>query len=197
MKSVRYQLYCRISLQVRRCDLHTTLIYRALNTGAGPAISSSAKPVFLASSCSKSSKPPLSLLPLNVLLRSYLVSSLSSSPSLLTVSLRLLSKIIYSDSTFLSTDRNTLLRYLLKNTLYVQFCAGEETKEVENTLSNLKKTGYHGVILAYAKETAINDGGEQVASEDAADVEAWKQGNLQTLRLSKEGDFVAIKYAGS
>lgn len=46
----------------------------------------------------------------------------------------------------------------------------------------------------------MNDGGGHVASGDgsaAVDVEAWKQGNLQTLRLSKEGDFVAIKYAGS
>lgn len=54
------------------------------------------------------------------------------------------------------------------------------------------------MILAYAKEILV-ESGEKITpgfDEDesaAVDVATWKQGNLKTVKLAEEGDFVAIK----
>lgn len=133
-------------------------------------------------------------------MRSYLISILSSSPSLLTPTLRLLSKLANSRSPLLNPDRNILLWYLLKKTFYVQFCAGETAKEVRNTTDGLKKMGYQGVILGYGKEIVANNKASVVKEnemddiDDQATMKAWKQGNLETVRLAEKGDFVALKY---
>lgn len=149
---------------------------------------------------SKPSQPPLSLLPFRVLIRSYLIAALSSSPRLLTPSLGLLSILAKSQSPFLNPDRNPVVRYILKETIYAHFCAGETLKDVRRTLSGLKGIGYKGVILAHAREIVLPAGKNVTAEEKyddlvaGTDVETWKQSNLDTLSMVKEGDFIAVKY---
>lgn len=56
--------------------------------------------------------------------------------------------------------------------------------------------GFQGIILAYAKEivlekgTAVEDG----KSDEAKDVEAWKKGTLETVRLADRDGYAALKY---
>lgn len=146
---------------------------------------------------------PLSLLPLSFLLRSYLIASLSSSPRLLlTPSLRLLSIIANSPSPFLDPDRNPLLRYVLRKTLYAQFCAGENLDQVRKTTFVLKGLGYSGVILNHGREIILEEVDEMLKAGrtdhlDLAaqeEVENWKRSNLETVKLVEEGGFVALKY---
>lgn len=157
-------------------------------------------PNFPSTQCKPSKNAPLSLLPLSFLLRSYLIASLSSSPRLLTPSLRLLSFIANSPSPFLDPDRNPLLRYLLRKTLYAHFCAGENLDEVRKTSFNLKGLGYSGVILNHGREIILaHDEMPKVGRGDPnlpaqEDVENWKRSNLETVRLVDEGGFVALKY---
>ena len=147
---------------------------------------------------------PLSLLPLPVLLRSYALTALSSYPLLLSPSLRILSFVAHSSSAFLNPDRNPLLHYLLKKTFYAQFCAGETKGEVQKTLKGLKNMGYQGVILAYGKEIVLNKGEEvelspaQLADTRAdKDVQEWKEGTLNTVQMTEEGDMVGLKFSGA
>ncbi|MCJ1429912.1 proline dehydrogenase [Sticta canariensis] len=148
-------------------------------------------------------QPPLSLLSLRVLIRSYLIAALSVSPRLLTLSLGLLSILANSKSPFLNIDRNPVFRYVLRKTLYAHFCAGETIGEVRTTLSRLKEIGYKGVILAHAKEIVL-EAGKNVAADEkyddlvaGLDVETWKHSNLETLKMVEEGDFVAVKFSGA
>ena len=148
---------------------------------------------------SKSS--PLSILPYGVLLRSYLVAALCSSSVLLSSILQLLSRIASSDSVLLNPDRNLLLRYLLKKSFYAHFCAGEGPNEVRLVVAGLKRMGFRGVILTYAKEISPNWNGTQHSTRRCPDdsddvrseVEMWKRGSLETVRLAGEGDLVALK----
>lgn len=152
------------------------------------------------SQLSKPSQSPLSLLPFGVLIRSYLIAALSSSPRLLTPSLNLLSLLANSKSPFLNPDGNPVFRYVLRKTIYAHFCAGETLKEVRNTQSGLKEVGYKGVMLAHAREIVLESGKNETEEEKyddlvaGTDVESWKQSNLETLGMVEEGDFVAVKY---
>lgn len=64
----------------------------------------------------------------------------------------------------------------------------------------MKSLGFKGVILGYARESVARMEGadsrwepaSQKALEDSA-VEEWKQGNLRTLKMIGEGDYLAIK----
>lgn len=151
--------------------------------------------------------PPLSLLPLPTLLRSYALTAVSSYPLLLAPSLRLLSFVAHSPFALLNPDRNLLLRWLLKRTFYAQFCAGETAKEVQRTVQELKGMGYQGVMLAYGKETVIEKGQKietssrtsaaEGASNSEKEVHAWKEGTLKTVQMAEEGDFVSLKFSGA
>ncbi|MCJ1288338.1 proline dehydrogenase [Xylographa opegraphella] len=149
------------------------------------------------------SKPPLSLFPLSTLLRSYCITSLSCSPILLSPSLSLLSTLVHSRSPLLNPDRNPLLRYALKKTFYAQFCAGENLAEVRKTMASLKDMGFEGVILGYAKEVVVVEGGESAENEEPdagtveAEVTAWRKGTLETVSLAQKGDYVALKFTGA
>ena len=145
------------------------------------------------------SKPPLSLLPLKTLIRSYLINSLSSSPILLTPSLRIMTLLAHSDSPFLNPDRNPVLRFLLKRTFYANFCAGETRSEIQKTVNGLKDIGFAGVILAYGKEIVVEkdhdlSGWKNVEyTETVAEVKAWQEGNMKTIGLTTSGEFVGLK----
>lgn len=147
---------------------------------------------------------PLSLLPLPILFRSYALTALSSYPLLLTPSLRLLSLVAHSSSAFLNPDHNFLLHYLLKKTFYAQFCAGETRHEVQKTVKGLKSMGYKGVILAYGKEIVLEKGEKvDISSNQPADptaekdVQAWREGTLQTVQMAEEGDMIGLKFTGA
>lgn len=152
-------------------------------------------------------RPPLSLLRMSSVLRSLAVNTISSSPFLLHPSLTVMAMLANSKSAILSPDRNPLLNWLLKRTFYAQYCGGENAPELQTTVSGLKEMGYEGVILVYAKEVEIDHKDEQTGvevpveevrveatPETLADIETWKNGTLETVRLAERGDMVALKY---
>ena len=95
----------------------------------------------------------------------------------------------------------------LKKTLYAQFCAGETPAEIKGTVAQLKVMGYAGVILGYGKEVVLQgrdaealDAGLDCEEQDRCtreEIAAWKNGNLETVRLADRGDFVALKFTGA
>lgn len=92
-----------------------------------------------------------------------------------------------------------MLRYILKKTFYAQFCAGETAVEVRQVVKGIKSIGFSGVILGHAREVVLKKGetvGEEGsrAERSVADVDRWRQGTLETLRMMEEGDEVALKY---
>src|SRR5882757_2539939 len=89
---------------------------------------------------------PLSCLALSTLVRSYVITSISSIPFLLRPSLSAMSFLAHTKSPLFNADRNPLLHFLLRKTFYAQFCAGETPSEVRTTISELKDTGFKGVI---------------------------------------------------
>ncbi|RXG43070.1 hypothetical protein VDGE_06216 [Verticillium dahliae] len=150
-------------------------------------------------------RAPLSLLPLHMILRSLLTTTISSSRWLLPPSLAIASALAHATHPLLSPDRNPLLRVLLKHTFYAQFCAGETPAEVRRTVSRLKGLGFSGVILGYAREVVMTEAqtrGLSGASEtsrrsDEEEVRPWQEGTEQTVRLAEAGDFVALKFTGA
>jgi proline dehydrogenase len=149
----------------------------------------------------------LSCLPLSTLIRSYLITAISSYPILLRPSLSALSFLAHSKSPLLNPDTSPILRYALKHTFYAQFCAGETPAEVQKSLAALKSMGYSGVILGHAKEVVLegDDAAKLEKSRDckeqdrcnAEDVAKWEKSTLDTILLAKEGDFVALKFTGA
>ncbi|KAL9001051.1 MAG: hypothetical protein Q9169_000535 [Polycauliona sp. 2 TL-2023] len=142
---------------------------------------------------------PLSLLALPTLIRSYLISAVSAAPILLTPSLRILSLLAHSKSPFLQVEHNRILHYIIKKTIYAQFCAGETPSEVQRTANELKKTGYQGIVLNYAKELVFDKGApvKQNQVEEAEAIRDWRQGLLKTVRLVTRGDYAALKFSGA
>jgi proline dehydrogenase len=95
----------------------------------------------------------------------------------------------------------------LKKTVYAQFCAGETPAEIKGTVTQLKQMGYAGVILAYAKEVMLQgkdaeafDAGLDCSEQERCtreEIAAWKNGNIETVKLAEKGDFVALKFTGA
>ncbi|EGC45994.1 proline oxidase PrnD [Histoplasma capsulatum var. duboisii H88] len=154
--------------------------------------------------------PPLSILPLSTILRSLFITTISSSPLLFTPSLAFLSVVANPESTFLNPDRNPIIKLIMGQTLYAQFCAGETPAEAKVNIQKLKQIGYSGVILGYAREVVMDENEtralaqltdtEEVAESKAqaiADITAWKKGTLATVDLADDGDFVALKFTGA
>jgi hypothetical protein len=80
---------------------------------------------------------------------------------------------------------------------YDHFCAGENEKEVKETIRDMKKMGFDGVILGYAKETLAGRsmGTKATAKTSSIEeiVEQWKRGTLETLAILGPEDFLAVK----
>ncbi|MCJ1257757.1 proline dehydrogenase [Lignoscripta atroalba] len=194
-----------IVFQTQKRWLHYSLARQAVTTTASSSSSPPnvpAPPISDILTRKQPVKPPLSLLPFTSLVRSYLIASISSSPALLSLCLRLFSTLARSPSPILNPDRNPILRYLVKKTFYAQYCAGETSNEVERTISDLRKVGYEGVILAYAREFDVSAGQlgtaeTKNATEANGEIEAWKKGTLETVSLASKGDFVALKFTGA
>lgn len=141
---------------------------------------------------------PLSTLPHRALLRSLLITTVSSKPLLLTPTLKLLSFLVKSRSKFLlNVDRNPVLYTVLRKTFYDHFCAGETADETRECVKNLRAMGMRGVILTYAKETHFDHLDQlpsgQASSHDKA-IEDWRLGVMNTMGMVGPGDYLAIKY---
>ncbi|KAI0474154.1 proline dehydrogenase [Xylariaceae sp. FL0804] len=153
--------------------------------------------------------PPLSVLPLSTVLRNLSTTTISSSPALLPPSLAIMNTLAYSERAILNPDRNPALRWALKKTFYAQFCAGENAGEVRRTVDGLKKIGFTGVILGYAREVVLTEtqtrtlasaaaaDGAEAEARIRAEVDPWKAGTLETVQIAKRGDFVALKFSGA
>lgn len=127
-----------------------------------------------------------------MILRSYVITRMSSSPVLLGAIFTLLRKMLDSKSVLLNPDRNMILRWIFKNTFYAQFCAGENKAEVQKNVAAVKQMGYTGVILEYALEVLGNESGAS-ADNTAAEIEVWRKGMLDTVDMASPGDFVGLK----
>ncbi|EPE04394.1 proline oxidase [Ophiostoma piceae UAMH 11346] len=154
--------------------------------------------------------PPLSALPLPVLLRSLFVSAVSSHRQLLVPSLSILTFLTKPNRGFLlSVDRNPVLRWSLKQVFYKQFCAGENESECRRTLDYMRSMGFEGTILTWAKETVFDHAtgaayavgkstvATSVSSETCPHIEAWRIGTLHTVAMLSPGDQLAIKLTGA
>lgn len=187
--------------------IHTQSLRKVSTTASVPADEIAPASTVTASPIRSQRQRPLSLLPFPVLLRSYALTAVSTYPLLLSPSLRVLSYVANSSSALLNPDRNPIIRYLLKKTFYAQFCAGETMDEVKRTVKGLKEMGYKGVILGYGREivlkkdnkleacSASSTGVEGQRNEDV--VQTWKEGNLKTVEMAEEGDFMALKFSGA
>jgi hypothetical protein len=110
-------------------------------------------------------------------------------------------------SPVLNPDRNPLLRFFLKKTFYAQFCAGEAAPEVRRTIESLKRIGFGGVILGYAREVVLTDAqmkdlascGTGTTAEECirTEITPWANGTMETVVLASPGDFVALKFTGA
>ncbi|KAI9727408.1 MAG: hypothetical protein M1834_008414 [Cirrosporium novae-zelandiae] len=155
---------------------------------------------------SPSVPPALSLLPPRLLIRSLMVMSLTSSPRLLDRCLPVINRLSSSSSLVLDPDKNPILRAVVRAMFYNQFCAGVNDTEVKKTITMIKSMGFKGVILGYAKDVVVDTKVSSsrvvpiVHEEDPASnrlIDAWRDGNLQSLRMIGAGDFLSIKFTGA
>lgn len=148
-------------------------------------------------------------MPLQMLLRSFFIATISSKKYLLIPSLKLLSFFAKPGRSYLfNVDRNPVLHAILKKSLYNQFCAGESANETRACCKSLTDLGFKGVILTYAKEivfdhktSASHLPGDQTKSEEVSSsydplIEEWRVGTLATVDLIGKGDILAIKTTG-
>lgn len=146
---------------------------------------------------------PLTLarLPTASVFRGLLLGTFFSSSILFRPGFALLKKISNSPSRILNPDRNPIMRAIVKPLVYDQFCAGTNRSEIQARISQIKSLGFSGVILCYGKEIQIQKS-SQLHLDDLHDshqtfdqeLELWKQGNLETLDMIGDGDYLGIKY---
>lgn len=141
------------------------------------------------------SQPPLAKLPLTTILRSLLILSVSSSPLLLRPCIYTLSTLAHPRSPWTDVSRNPVLNWLIKNTIYRQFNAGENKVEVQRSIEEIKKLGYRGVLLGYAREVLVGESATSPHDQGLApqEVATWLKGTLDTVDMATEGDFIALK----
>ncbi|KNG86571.1 proline oxidase Put1 [Aspergillus nomiae NRRL 13137] len=157
----------------------------------------------------KDQLPPHSLLPTKMLWRSLLVATISSHPWLLTPVLRTLSVLAHPRVSLLDVNKNAILRGILKTTFYNHFCAGENAAEVTGTIDRIKHMGFKGVILTYAREIVVDASSQKAdnatttnekaraQTTKSAEIEAWRQGVLETVEMVGTDDFLALKLTGA
>lgn len=139
-----------------------------------------------------------SRVPTKVLLRSLLITTVSSHWVLRAPSLSILGLLTKTKGVLLSVDKNPIIHGILKKTFYDHFCAGEKENQVRDTIQQVKDTGIRGVILTHARETDAHSKNKQAALEEDANshcetIQAWKEGTLATIDMLSEGDYLAPK----
>lgn len=141
----------------------------------------------------------LERLPAKNILRSLVLGSLFTTPYLFKPGYALLRRIANSRSPLLNPDTNPLLFGFIKPLVYDAFCAGRNQREIYKTRDTIKQMGFSGVILCYGRENVVDTSnklkqrGSQASNEDA-DIHRWREGNLDTLDMIGEGDWLGVKY---
>ncbi|RAL60421.1 hypothetical protein DID88_000196 [Monilinia fructigena] len=121
---------------------------------------------------------PLSILPLGTVIRSLVINTISSSPLLLSPSLKIMTILAHSQNPILSPDQTHA--------------------EVQSTVRGIKDLGFKGVFLCYAREVEKSPGANiDVETCVKNEVLPWAEGTLATVRLAEPGDFVSIKVTGA
>lgn len=141
----------------------------------------------------------LARLPTSNLVRNLILSTLFMTPSIFKPAFYILRNIANSRSKLLNPDINPFLRILIKPLIYDQFCAGRNKKEVTQTRDKIRRIGYSGVILCYGREIVLSSSNKvgpsgAASSNTNAEIEEWKNGNLETLSMIGEGDWLGVKY---
>lgn len=148
----------------------------------------------------KDDLPPLSVMPTSLLLRSILITSILTAPRLVDMCLPLMTRMAETKSAVLSPDRNPVLHVLMKKLFYDHFAAGEDEKSVKRSVADIKKMGFQGVILGYAKDVVVDKNATSEEAGSAGDkanhdrmIEEWKDGSMKSLAMLGEGDILALK----
>lgn len=86
--------------------------------------------------------------------------------------------------------------------MYDQFCAGKNAAEIDQTSTLIKQLGFSGVVLCYSKEVQVDSSGKTYgySGDDSAieaEVKQWRDGTLETLEMTKDGDWIGIKITGA
>lgn len=161
------------------------------NSAAYPSFNSPAANAVSSPVPTRAEASALAFLPLSQILRSYLITAISSSPRLLDASSAVLRRMLESNNFLFSLEKNPLARALLYHTFYKQFCAGSTPEQVSATSKQLRQQGYGGVILEYALEVLKDAEGNEL--EDVAN---WQKGMLASVSIANEGDFIGLKWSG-
>ncbi|KAI1441972.1 proline dehydrogenase [Annulohypoxylon stygium] len=142
---------------------------------------------------------PLRWLPNAALIRTVFLGHLFASPVLSHLGMKVLDKLADSRHPFLDPDRNKLLNRVLRPLIYNHFCAGIDPLEIRKTIASIKRVGYTGVILNYAREIIADELSEPGSDVDilARQIQHWLDGNLKTLSMLDRGDYIGIKYTGA
>lgn len=96
-----------------------------------------------------------------------------------------------SRNPFFRIDKNPVMKAILWETFYKQFCAGETEAQVSRRCSELRNQGYAGVILEYAPEVLADAEGNE-----KEDVAFWRKGMLDSVHMAEPGDFIGLKWSG-
>lgn len=142
---------------------------------------------------------PLARLSTSSILRTLLLSTFFKSPLLFKSGLAVFEKIANSPSIWLNPDRNLLLRMIVYPLVYKQFCAGRNQEEIARTSAEIRRLGFSGVVLCYGKEVQVQGNrfaGYDIGSASTLDSEIaqWEDGNIKTLDMIGQGDWLGIKY---
>ncbi|KAL3951727.1 hypothetical protein ACCO45_013444 [Purpureocillium lilacinum] len=152
---------------------------------------------------------PLSVLPAAALCRSLFTNTVSSTPWLLSPAIYFLSYLCQPRRPLLfDVQRNRPLAWLMKQTVYKQFCGGETPAETKQTMRRMRDMGFRGTIITLATETVFDYrknlvhglGVEAGAGEGAATcpaIASWRKRTLGAVELLDEGDQLAIKITGA
>lgn len=132
------------------------------------------------------------------LFRAVILGSVLKRSWLFDPGLWFMERLARSESALLDVDKNPVLRGIVRPLIYKQFCAGRNRQEIQETINSIKDMGYTGVILCYAREITINkddaDSSAKVSDEAIVkNINAWRDGNLETLESVGEGDYIGIK----
>ncbi|ODA76844.1 hypothetical protein RJ55_07360 [Drechmeria coniospora] len=153
---------------------------------------------------------PLSALPPGALYRSLFVHSVSSRPWLLGPAISFLSFLCQPKRGFLvDVNRNKALAWIMKQTVYKQFCAGETLAETKATMKGMRDMGFRGTIITLATETlfdheknaahglGVGTAGVEAGSGHCPAITSWLGRTLGAVGLLGEGDQLAIKLTGA
>ncbi|KAJ9608627.1 proline dehydrogenase [Cladophialophora chaetospira] len=149
------------------------------------------------------SASPLARLSTSSILRTLLLSTFFTRPILFRCGFAVFEKIAKSPSPWLNPDRNPLLRAAIYPLIYKQFCAGRNQTEIGQTSAEIRGLGFSGIVLCYGKEVQVQADKLVGYSYSSplntmdAEISQWADGNIRTLDMVGEGDWLGIKFTGA